>query len=1323
MARERIYEYVFSPGTSGLGTIKVPGRYNLADFLAVYNTTDQISIYNFGAQTQGGTVAWSGQGGTADFPYAYGGVTTLTLEFDTSLMAAGDKLAIYVESQEIITKAWAFGLDAIGRERVSNPQSLIDADFEYGLQNTKWQNAATTNQIPNFYENVGLDINIQTNGYVSMLAGDNLITSNIDTACNLQNPGTPAWVAADFALLVSQTVGNTTALVSNYLTANVNSSAERTFTVASTTGLTAGDNILVIGRPASGGTTLAVANITSTATTSVNCANASGILDGSYIIVQTDTPNVYETMAITNVSANVLTVTRQTNNTNGAGANITIGNAIYPVSTLEVAQVFEVTDGTTLQLTRGWYNIPAANAFATGTVFQRLSSNVELVNMSAINTAVNGTQTITRGQFLTTALTGAGAGSPLIRMTGLYFASGNANIPQVAVNADAHGLIAGNYCSTFNTTNSNTEGVNFVSYANDNNFAFYPKRSPTLAAGYPLNQNDTSVRQAFAFTGADLDIASIVSDGADPSTITVTTTYAHGLNPGTPIMVNLSSGTNQEYAEGSFFVISVPSTTTFTYTAKTGAVVSGSLAGTINIRSNATFQPRPFDGGVIMSAGSPTRGAAAFRQTKKYFRYQSGKGILFSSGTMLQPTFDIAALSASGVNVNSNISITTDVEHGLNPGAVVTISGVTTTGYNGSGYVVTTITSDLTFVVQAQYVLDSASPTLGQQPRVNITGWHGASIRAGIFDDQNGLFWEEDGQSLNVVQRSSTFQIAGLVSVGAGSNLVTGDGTCRFQDQLNQGDIVVIRGMTHTVTSILGQQRMTVVPPYRGVTNQTRVKMTLRLEQRIRQEDFNVDPIDGTGQSGFTIDPSKMQMLGIEYSWYGAGYVTYMVRGQFGEFIPAHKITNNNRNNEAYMRSGNLPARYEASNDTAISSLNGVLSDSDTTIYLRDATDYPAASVTYPVFCMIESEIIKYSGINYNLNTLTGVTRAATFQQWAEGQSRSYTSSAAVSHADNTGVILISNTCVPVVNHWGSAVVMDGGFDEDAGYQFTFNRTNYGMPATTGNKSVPFAMRLSPSVSNSIIGNLGQRDLINRAQLALSSLIINLQVANSRFLIEGILNPANLDSYNTEWTGLNNVSGGFQPSFTQFAVAPIYTAATTGGLVGSTFGSTGGFTKSGTKASRSSQASYTGITPTNVSSSGSGAILTVTLAISGTTTYTNLNTQITVTTAGTGYAVGDTIKVLGTSMGGSTPGNDLNLTVVAIVSELSGGERLFAIPVSTTNSGLLDLSSVKQIGTSAIPGQGTYPDGPEVLAIQVTALSTVTNPTADIQIQFQESQA
>jgi len=1320
MARKRLYEYSFTPGTGGLGTVKVPDRYNLADILAIYDTTVNVAIYNFADNTMGGTVSWV-SGTTATFPTAYAGVTTITLDLDTSTLNANDKLAIYVEDRTLTVEPWAFGEDAIGRARISNPEALIDADFEYGLQNTKWQNVSTNNNIPGFYEDIGADLTYNTNGYISLLAGDDLITSNVDTSVKLQNPGTPAWIADDYALVISQTQGNTTPFVSRYTTANVNSSAERTFAVNSTTGISALDNVLIIGRPISGGTTLAVANITSTATTTVNVANVAAaplIVDGSYIIVQTDSAGVYETMAVTNVSANTLTVVRQTNNTNGAGANITIGNNIYPVSTMEIAQVQEVTDSTTLQLQRGWYNIPSANTFYSGSIVQRLSANVELVKQTAVSTLVNGTQTITRGQFNTTALTAAGAGSPFVRMTGLFYASGSNALSEIGVNQSDTPVSTGSYVSTQNTSSSNAEGVSLVSLGETNNFFYYPRRTPSLAAGYPLNQYDSIIRQAFPYTGADLDIVSIVSDGANPSTITVTTTYAHGLVPGTPILVNLSAGTNQAYGEGSFIIISVPSTTTFTYQAKTGAAVSGSLAGIINVRSNAVFLPRPFDGGVVLGPGTPTRGASAVRQTKKYFRYQSGKGILFSSGTMLKPTFDITALSADGTVINSNITVTTDLEHGLNAGATVTISGVTTSGYNNSGYIVTAIVSDVSFTVQAQGALGSASPELGQNPRVSITAWHGSSIRAGIFDDQNGLFWESDGISLNAVQRTSTFQLAGLASVGVGSNLVTGDGNCRFQDQLNNGDVIVIRGMTHSVTSIINNNRMTVVPPFRGVSNQVRVKLALRNEIRVRQTDFNIDTIDGTGASGYTIDANKMQMLAIEYSWYGAGYVTWMVRGQDGRFVQAHRRPNNNLNNEAYMRSGNLPARYEAINETATSSLDGAINDSVTTITLRDATDYPNASVTYPVYVMIDSEIIKYSGKTDN--DLTGCTRAATFTQWVEGASRSFTSSAAASHADNTGVILISNTCTPLVNHWGSSVIMDGNFDGDEGYQFTYNRTNYGLPATIGNKQVAFAMRLAPSVSNGIIGDLGVRDLINRAQLTLTSL--NFQVSAGRYLVEGILNPNNIDSANTSWQGLNNAGGGFQPSFSQFSVAPRFTAESTGGLTGAPLNTTGGMSRSGVKIVTGGQRVYANLTPTNVSSSGSGANLTVTLTAAG-TTYSTTTTAIAVQATGTGYAVGDTIKVTGNLLGGSTTANDLTLTIQAITADIDGGERLFAIPVSATNQGVLDLASVKQIGTSAVPGTGTFPNGPEVLAVQITALSTQSLPLGEIQLSFQESQA
>ena len=275
MARKRIYEYSFTPGTAGLGTVKVPNRYNLEDFLAIYDTTTNTSIYNFSDSSQGGTATWAA-GVTATFPTAYAGVTTLALDLDTSALSASDKLAIYVEDRYIMSQPWEMGMDAIGRSRVANPESLIDADFEYGLQNTKWQNVSTTNNIPAFYEDIGADLTLNTNGYATFLSSTNLLTSNADTSINTADSGTPPWIANDYALIVSQTQGNTTPFVSSYLTANINSSAERTFTVASTTGLSALDNIMLVGLPTSGGTTTAVSNITSVATTTVNVTSAAG---------------------------------------------------------------------------------------------------------------------------------------------------------------------------------------------------------------------------------------------------------------------------------------------------------------------------------------------------------------------------------------------------------------------------------------------------------------------------------------------------------------------------------------------------------------------------------------------------------------------------------------------------------------------------------------------------------------------------------------------------------------------------------------------------------------------------------------------------------------------------------------------------------------------------------------------------------------------------------------------------------------------------------------------------------------------------------------
>lgn len=71
-----------------------------------------------------------------------------------------------------------------------------------------------------------------------------------------------------------------------------------------------------------------------------------------------------------------------------------------------------------------------------------------------------------------------------------------------------------------------------------------------------------------------IPVTSAASNGADPSIITVTTTSAHGLLVGTNININFTTGTNATSASGVFTVASIPTTTTFTYTARTGAVVT-----------------------------------------------------------------------------------------------------------------------------------------------------------------------------------------------------------------------------------------------------------------------------------------------------------------------------------------------------------------------------------------------------------------------------------------------------------------------------------------------------------------------------------------------------------------------------------------------------------------------------------------------------------------------------------------------------------------------------------------------------------------------------
>ena len=55
------------------------------------------------------------------------------------------------------TRPYDFGTDAIERQRVSLGQAMMDADFEYGLQATKWQSYVDIRKFPSFFEIPGTD--------------------------------------------------------------------------------------------------------------------------------------------------------------------------------------------------------------------------------------------------------------------------------------------------------------------------------------------------------------------------------------------------------------------------------------------------------------------------------------------------------------------------------------------------------------------------------------------------------------------------------------------------------------------------------------------------------------------------------------------------------------------------------------------------------------------------------------------------------------------------------------------------------------------------------------------------------------------------------------------------------------------------------------------------------------------------------------------------------------------------------------------------------------------------------------------------------------
>jgi len=339
-----------------------------------------------------------------------------------------------------------------------------------------------------------------------------------------------------------------------------------------------------------------------------------------------------------------------------------------------------------------------------------------------------------------------------------------------------------------------------------------------------------------------------------------------------------------------------------------------------------------------------------------------------------------------------------------------------------------------------------------------------------------------------------------------------------------------------------------------------------------------------------------MQMFFIDFSWYGAGAIRWGLRGADGRVTYVHRVANNNTNYEAYMRSGNLPARYQTITLPPYTQLSSSLSISETSMSVVSTAGFPISG-TLSIRSGSVYEYINYAGTGSNTfnnltrgtigntsNTLTTtvavgsnsviVSSAAnlqvgqrvfstasafpdgTFITTINGTTLTLSQASLIANPiiivppmgsansssftfatlDPTIVELAYPTFAPALSHWGTSVIMDGNFDDDKSLLFTYGQTVSSSLAINQTKAL-FSIRVSPSVDNGIPAAFGARELVNRMQLVLRTLGVS---ANTTSGVMNVLIRANLNGQPSgslvTWTNaVGNVSSAVNSSLAQIA--------------------------------------------------------------------------------------------------------------------------------------------------------------------------------------------
>ena len=594
-------------------------------------------------------------------------------------------------------------------------------------------------------------------------------------------------------------------------------------------------------------------------------------------------------------------------------------------------------------------------------------------------------------------------------------------------------------------------------------------------------------------------------------------------------------------------------TVSFTLTTNPGAYVSGGVVSNPSIGVGATFTIARDNSGAIPTA--VTKNGTVGNDTENLLIVTSNTGIIIGAGvsgtniplgtkvteitgtviTISNPltgavngtvTFDAVSLDDAGNYYVAGDVITIDASSIGNPGGtdvaitVGTIDTIQLADLASGSVPVGFAASPIPIIVSPKFsasatqvdasIAVSKSPTTTIArgfPKFNVTRYTDAGIRAGMFDSQNGFFFEFDGTNLNCVRRSSTQQIAGLSRTTKKSRRLEGTET-RFTTQVAVGDNLVIRGQTYRVVFIENDTTLYFQPEYKG-ESLSNIIVTKTIDTRVPQSQWNIDPCDGSGKFGYLLDLSRIQMCYADYSWYGAGKIRFGFKDQNGEVKYTHEFIHNNSFTEAYFRSGNIPVRYEAYTENAPDFSPAIFHWGTSVIMDGRFDDDKAYLFTgdskFLTFTNGGNSSITTANIVNTAPLPTGVTRVI---EVAAAQATNLINGAAISGTGlATGSVIVSSyrsgTNVRIVTSPQPVSIQTNQTYTigDTG-TLLFNLVNI----TAGNGIPLLSVRLAPSVDNGLTGPVGYRDIINRMQMNMASAgIITTHDLECKLVLNGIL--------------------------------------------------------------------------------------------------------------------------------------------------------------------------------------------------------------------------